>query len=1303
MRIRKDMKKAASFALAMAVTCAEFSLCLPVKSQAFETETDRVEEILSGMTIEEKVGQMIMADFRNWNENPEDEDSEAVPMTELRKEVKEAVAKDRFGGIILFAENCPENEQTLSLVQSLQEANLDTDSKTAVPLLIAIDEEGGIVARLGQGTRWIGNMALTATGDPENAREAALNIGQELSALSINTDFAPVIDVNNNPANPVIGCRSFSDDPDIVAAYVLSYLQGLKESGTISSLKHFPGHGDVATDSHTGFPILDKSYEELKACELIPFQAAIDAGAEMVMTAHIQYPQIEERTYTSVSTGEEVFLPATLSSVILQDILRKDMGFEGVIVSDALNMAAIADNFALEDTAKLAIEAGINMFLMPVPVTDQESLDKLEGFIAYLCEQVEAGEIDEALINDSVRRILTLKEKHGLLPAETDEITEDAVSADAVSEEPAEEAADTLSQVGSPESHKAEWEMMQKSVTLLKNEGGLLPYHAKADEKILFLYSGTSRAASAEFAKNRLVEEELVPEDTVFETMVYSDETKDDCLKAAKEADLVITVSTAFNLDSLDPETESGAFSAWLDSVIDAVHEGGKPFILISGYLPYDAARYQEADAIVLSYGSSAMKELPKEKEGYSVNIPAAICGVFGEYEFTGSLPINIPKLDDQYGFSEEILYPRMVAVPGQGKGYQINVSFPDWKGYTDDTLAMNSMISFLGYHGQGSLEITVSEEVTGFELYINGIAVDTAEFAGGGQYTLDISEYTRNGENTLQVSGITPFDLKEAVKVSVPYPTVLPGEPEEEGISEQTLAMISDLIENDVANGFTSASLAVIRNGRLVYENAWGRTNSYHPDGTPDEESPLVTTDTLYDLASVTKMFSVNYALQKLVTDGEVKLDDTIASYLGESFYTEDPILTDTGDDPGIDPETMKEWKAALTIRDLLRHQGGFPADPKYPSPLLYKEDTDVYPENPLFAGNGADEETKIATIEMIGKTPLNYEPGTKTVYSDLDYMILGLVVEKVTGKDLNSYLKETFWEPMGLTHITYNPLQQGFEASDCAATELNGNTRDGYLDFSGYRTYTLQGEVHDEKAFYSMEGISGHAGLFSNATDLAKLASVMLSGGYGEYRFFSRNVMNQFMAPKREDAGNWGLGWWRQGDSQRVWYFGTQAGSNTIGHQGWTGTIVMIDPDRQLVIAYLTNKINSRITDFAANPNKFNGGWYTAATLGFVPQLLSIGMDASLEETEISDQLLTLCADMAVESLKLVPEGISFTSDHPSVKNVESKLSLFKDMAEKSEDTEKVKALRKRIREAYEKVSTAHEEPIPAEEVEE
>lgn len=620
--------------------------CSAAKAKA--PAADPIGEIIAGMSLPEKVGQLVIADFRNWNDHPEDEASEAVPVTELREELRDMIRRDTFGGIILFAENCSENEPMMKLINQMQEANLDSDAAHKVPLLIAIDQEGGSVVRLGQGTNWIGNMALAATGDPENAREVGNRIGEELSALGVNTDFAPVVDVNSNPSNPVIGVRSFSDDPDTVAAFGTHFLQGLQDAGTISSLKHFPGHGDVAVDSHTGFPMLDKSCEELKECELIPFQAAIDSGADMVMTAHIQYPQIETGTYTSVTTGEEVYLPATLSHRILTEILREDMGFDGVIVSDALNMAAIADNFDPKDIPAMALEAGIDMFLMPVPVGDAASLQKMDDFLEGICAQVEEGSIAESRIDESVRRILIMKENHGLLDADTAELvkTEEQIQA-------------ACELVGSQESHNEEWNLMQKAVTLLKAEEGLLPLHPAAGSRVLVLCSSASRTNAIEYARQRLVEEGILPEDVAFDVMVYGADTREECLKAVDAADAVIAVSVVFSQAELDPRTESGAASTVLDEVIQAVHKQDKKLILVSAQLPYDTARYTDADAVIVNYGSRPMNELPQGKQVFSVNLPAAICGIFGEYEFTGKLPLDIPAMDEEYTFGEDILYPR--------------------------------------------------------------------------------------------------------------------------------------------------------------------------------------------------------------------------------------------------------------------------------------------------------------------------------------------------------------------------------------------------------------------------------------------------------------------------------------------------------------------------------------------------------------------------------------------------------------------------------------------------------------------
>ena len=264
---------------------------------------------------------------------------------------------------------------------------------------------------------------------------------------------------------------------------------------------------------------------------------------------------------------------------------------------------------------------------------------------------------------------------------------------------------------------------------------------------------------------------------------------------------------------------------------------------------------------------------------------------------------------------------------------WQKTASFPDWKGYTDDTLAMNSMLSFYFWHGQGSLWLEVSETVESFAMYVNGIRCDTSA-VGAGVWQVDISGVSADGVNTLQVSNILPLGQQEAVTVYVPYPEVLEGDGGTEGIRPETLQLISDTIESDVEYGFTSAQLAVVRNGRLVYSNAWGSISSYEPDGRPKAGGIPATTDTLYDLASVTKMFSVNYAVQQLVTDRELDIDAPVTLLLGDGFAEETLAFAYGGTEDGPGIETQKEWKRRLTVKDLLRHQAGFPAGPHYFDP---------------------------------------------------------------------------------------------------------------------------------------------------------------------------------------------------------------------------------------------------------------------------------------------------------------------------------------------------------------------------------
>ena len=552
---------------------------------------------------------------------------------------------------------------------------------------------------------------------------------------------------------------------------------------------------------------------------------------------------------------------------------------------------------------------------------------------------------------------------------------------------------------------------------------------------------------------------------------------------------------------------------------------------------------------------------------------------------------------------------------------WQREMIFPYCKEHTDGSRILINSVTFTCYSDQGYIYVSMEKCPSELTLVINGTKISLSDATPKVTLKIDISSITLNGENHILI--ITDKETEMCnntfIKVYIPYPVLKRCSVKEAGINEDMIQSISDIIEQDIKNGFPAAQLTMIKDGKIFYENAWGRLNSYDKNGQFTPDSPHANQNTLFDLASVTKMFSVNYAIQKMVTDGSLKLDTKVSSFLGDPFF-ENVININYKGAEITDTEFLRKRKSEITIRDLLKHQGGFPPDPQYYN-LYFDAETQKHSsdkKNLLYAGNEEDVITKEDTITAICKTPLMYNPGSKTVYSDVDYMILGLIIEKVTGKNLDEYLKDEFWKPLNLKNITYTPLENGFETGDCAATELNGNTRDGSVHFPGIREHTLQGEVHDEKAFYCMGGISGHAGLFSNSTDLAVAASLMLTGGYGKKRFFSKDVIESFTAPESELYPEWGLGWWRNADNRRVCVFGPNANSYVYGHRGWTGTFIYIDPVNNVVISYLTNKINSPVADPAKNPNIFTGSNYRSANPSFIPYYINLGLSYERKDNE-------------------------------------------------------------------------------------
>lgn len=302
-----------------------------------------------------------------------------------------AIRKYQIGNIILFAHNVQSAKQLHQLCADLRELVLD--STGTIPF-IAIDQEGGVVSRLSQdATIMPSAMAVAATGDPQNAYQAGLITARELKAMGVNFNLAPVMDVNSNPANPVIGVRSYGEDPQTVIRYALEMARGLQDGGVLCCAKHFPGHGDTAVDSHYGLPVVDKPLVQLKALELAPFQAAIDAGIPGIMSTHILFPQLE---------SDQV--PATMSRRIMTDLLKRDMGFQGLVLSDCMMMGAIREHFGTLPGMVAALKAGVDLIFA------SHSADIAGEAAVKMAEEVKNGAIDPDELTASTQKILRYKQ-----------------------------------------------------------------------------------------------------------------------------------------------------------------------------------------------------------------------------------------------------------------------------------------------------------------------------------------------------------------------------------------------------------------------------------------------------------------------------------------------------------------------------------------------------------------------------------------------------------------------------------------------------------------------------------------------------------------------------------------------------------------------------------------------------------------------------------------------------------------------------------------------------------------------------
>ena len=698
--------------MAVILCAAMLAGCLLKAAPVKANEKLSLEEIVSGMTLDEKISQMIMPAIRTWN---------GTNVTDLAAAdgLAEALAKHQYGGIILSASNISTAAQSAKLVSDLQKNNAGIETGTNIPYFISADEEGGIVTRLTCGTRMTGSMAIGATGENAeiNAALTAQVIASELEALGININNAPDIDVNSNPDNPVIGTRSFSDDPETVSKLGITFGETLEENGVIAVYKHFPGHGDTGTDSHIGTASVNKTYEQLMENEFIPFIAAIEAGADMIMTAHITLPLVDdEQTFAN---GEKGYYPATMSKKIMTGILREDLGFQGVIITDALEMAAIAEAGLVPgekgsaeyfvNIAEKVINAGVDILLCPVDMTSADAAAFYDDYIEGIAALVESGVISGDRIDESVLRILKLKDKYGILDMDTsgENVEEIEAYAELV--------------VGCSENHAAEMEIAKQAITMVKNDG-TLPVSSDAKNIVLVGRSKADTIALG-YAVDSLKKDGLIDESAYVQNLGQGTESGSaesdtritidyyyvsyskpvnytDELKAAIEAaDIVVTLACTWDTDDL---SEGYAPYEGITGCMNDAYASGAKFVLLSTNLPYDCARYQLSDAILLAYMSSGTGTDPTARNeyenanAYNANIIAAVEIIFGKQSPEGTLPVNIPKVADNgdgtVHYTDELLYER-----GFGIGYEEDVpdglaNEPDgdgnWYYYKDGAIA---------------------------------------------------------------------------------------------------------------------------------------------------------------------------------------------------------------------------------------------------------------------------------------------------------------------------------------------------------------------------------------------------------------------------------------------------------------------------------------------------------------------------------------------------------------------------------------------------------------------------------------
>lgn len=603
-----------------ALTAAQAPKYQPFDRKLSKKDEDWVRKTLKSLTLDEKIGQMMFADANIvfWNRESDE-----------YKKLQHHIVDNKVGGVLIFRS---EVWPTAVLANRWQEL-------AKVPLLISSDLEMGMGMRFDDTPWWAPNMAVAATGDTKWARLQGEATALQARAMGINWLFAPTADVNNNPNNPVINVRSFGEDPQQVAAFTRAFIEGAQGAGAMACAKHFPGHGDTATDSHIGLPVVDVARERLLNLELVPFRAAIEARVGGVMSAHIALPQIEPELAAPVralnegeaaraefvsqteSNAARVTLPGTLSPKILTGLLREELKFNGVVVTDAMNMAGVAARYTPGEAAVKAIKAGVDMI---------EKSPDIDAAIAGIKDAVQKGEITEARINTSVERILRAKVALDLHRKKTVDLNE------------------VDRAINRPSFNELAQQIADRSLTLVRDEQKLLP--------LVALATATQGGINAQGISTnppsvRLFNLTFTDEDDRAITRTFVEELRQRSVSVesyvldarAKEAEIAAVLA----------KLDGGQFDAVCYSVAVRARSGkGSVALPPIGKRLAEELLSRKRPLLVISFGNPylplAIPQAPSFLLAYSpfpVSQRAAAKALLGEIGINGKLPVTLPGL----------------------------------------------------------------------------------------------------------------------------------------------------------------------------------------------------------------------------------------------------------------------------------------------------------------------------------------------------------------------------------------------------------------------------------------------------------------------------------------------------------------------------------------------------------------------------------------------------------------------------------------------------------------------------------